>query len=313
MAHHPILDSLQPIIKNARFVTINDEALNMVVDAGFKPAPASDIGVDDLPHNLDEDGRIGFILILDALNFFFWGEPKWTIMRNGEALGGSHGLAYALKLAVESRALIVEPQALQALTKNDLANVLSANIEIPFLTERLNLLHALGRIMTEQGRENWKSIFNKTKRDALDVAQTLVETFPTIFKDEVMHEDQSVRFWKRAQLAANHLASLLQLETSTLTALADYKIPSVLRNLDVLEYNDDLAHRIYTKTELPAGSQEELEIRAHMIIAIDRLTRQYAAEVPGIKAIQVNEMLWWMGRKKSPTDKPPHRTKTIWY
>ncbi len=148
MANHPILDSINPILERARFVAIDDTALGSVVrNLDSHVLTQKDSTIENLPSNLDDDGRVGFIIVLDALNFFFWGDPKWTIMRDGQSLGGSHGLACVLKRAVESCVLKLNPQFLEALSQKMLANILVANADIPFLDERLTILRDLGRVM----------------------------------------------------------------------------------------------------------------------------------------------------------------------
>ncbi len=313
MAHHQILGSINPILERARFVTIDDAAIESIVkNLDPNALTQKDPTMEDLPSNLNEDGRVGFIIVLDALNFFFWGDPKWTITRDGQSLGGSHGLAHALKRGVEFDVLKLEPPFLEALSREALVDILVANIEIPFLDERLAILHDLGRITREKGIASWQSIIAGAT-DTLDVAQILVDTFPTVFKDEATHEGNIIRFWKRAQLAASHLSIFRQLDRSRLTALADYKIPSVLRSLGILRYEESLADRIDHHIEIESNSLEELEIRAHTIAAIDHATKLLQKSIPSITAIQLNDMFWLMGRKKSPSDKPHHRTKTIWY
>lgn len=103
------------------------------------------------------------------------------------------------------------------------------------------------------------------------------------------------------------------MDRSRLTALADYKIPSVLRNLGILRYEESLANRTDHRVEIKSGSREELEIRAHQIAAIDRATKLLQESIPSATAIQLNDVFWLMGRKKSPNNKSHHRTKTIWY
>src|SRR5262249_32967211 len=43
-----------------------------------------------------------YVLALDALNFCFWGEPRWRFSYRGEMLDGYRALAAALKRAVEA-------------------------------------------------------------------------------------------------------------------------------------------------------------------------------------------------------------------
>ncbi len=314
MDHHPILDSLRPVIANPRWVTINDARIKEVVTSiELDSLAKTDITTEQFPRDLTLSQSIGFILVYDALNFYFWGEPKWTVIKNGQPLGGSYGLLESLKTAIENGTPLLTPEGLQQLTSTHLADILKANTEIPFLSERLRLLKDLGRTLIEQHVESWSALLEGNHHDAFTIAERLTHIFPTVFKDEAVYQNQPVRFWKRAQLAALHLSHCIpSLNISGLTALANYKIPNVLRQLGILEYNPALAERIKRKEEIVAGSEEEMEIRASMVIAIDTATKQVQARFPEATAIQLNDLFWHMGRTL-PTDSPHHRTKTIWY
>lgn len=314
MDHHPILDSLRPVIADPHWVTINDTRIKEVV-ADIEPDSLAkiDLTAEQFPRDLTLSQSIGFILIYDALNFYFWGEPKWTVIKNGQSLGGSYGLLESLKLAIEDGAPLLTPEGLQHLTQVQLADILKANTQIPFLAERLHLLQDVGKVLMEQHVESWSALLEENHHDALAIAERLTHIFPTVFKDEAVYQNQPVRFWKRAQLAALHLSHCIpSLNISGLTALADYKIPNVLRQLGILEYHPVLAERIEKKEEIASGSEEEMEIRASMVIAIDTATKQLQVRLPEVMAIQLNDIFWHMGRTL-PTDNPHHRTKTIWY
>ncbi len=234
-------------------------------------------------------------------------------MKNGQPLGGSYGLLECLKVAIDSGVPLLTPEGLQHLTQAQLADILKANTQIPFLHERLELLQTMGRILIEQNIESWSALLEGSNHNALTIAERLTQIFPAIFKDEVTYGNEPVRFWKRAQLAALHLSHCIPaLNTSGLTALADYKIPNVLRQLGILEYYPALAKRIGKKEEIVAGSEEEMEIRASMVIAIDLATKQLQMHLPEATAIQLNDIFWHMGRTLQ-TNSPHHRTKTIWY
>jgi hypothetical protein len=314
MDHHPILDSLRPIVANARWVTINDTRLKDVV-ATIEPESLKkiDLTTEQFPRDLTLSQSIGFILIYDALNFYFWGEPKWTVMKNGQPLGGSYGLLECLKVAIDSGAPLLTPEGLQHLTEAHLADILKANTQIPFLHERLRLLQDMGKVLLERSVESWSALLEGNHHDAFMIAERLTHIFPMVFKDEAMYQNQPVRFWKRAQLAALHLSHFIpSLNISGLTALADYKIPNVLRQFGILEYHPVLAEKIEKKEEIVAGSEEEMEIRASMVIAVDLATKELQTRFPEATAIQLNDIFWRMGRTL-PTDAPHHRTKTIWY
>lgn len=320
---HPIFTSLASVLERPKYVRIDDEALERaLLELPPLDAGSSGLEADDIPERLTQDERLGFVMVLDALNFCFWGEPKWTMMKDGVALGGSTGLAYALKSAVESRRLILEPQALCALTHQNLRTIFAANTEIPLLDERLSLLHSLGESMQQTHVQAWQDVVGSMGGDALNIAERLVEIFPQVFGDEAVYLGEKVRFWKRVQLAAYHLISVAEAglvslfrvsrDCTRLTGLADYKIPQVLRERGILVYEEELSKKINRKELLPAGSQEELEIRASMVETVRRATNLLQKQQPSLTNIQVSNIFWSLGRTNVPIH-PHHRTKTIWY
>ena len=73
-----------------------------------------------------------------------------------------------------------------------------------------------------------------------------------------------------------------------------------------------LAEKIEKKEEIVAGCEEEMEIRASMVIAVDLARKELQTRFPEATAIQLNDIFCHMGRTLQ-TNSPHHRTKTIWY
>src|SRR5207253_2854288 len=85
-----------------------------------------------------------YVLALDALNFCFWGEPRWRISYRGETLDGYWALAAALKRAVEGGEPVLEAAFWAGLRREELARILAGEGEIPLLDERVASLRAAG-------------------------------------------------------------------------------------------------------------------------------------------------------------------------
>ncbi|RWV82143.1 hypothetical protein GW17_00056385 [Ensete ventricosum] len=60
-------------------------------------------------------------------------------------------------------------------------------------------------------------------------------------------------------------------DISSLTIFADYIIPAVLRQLGILKYSSTLSDSIDSKIEVCAGSEEEVEIRACSVYAVEKM------------------------------------------
>jgi len=65
--------------------------------------------------------------------------------------------------------------------------------------------------------------------------------------------------------------------------------------------------------EIPAGSREETEIRASAIWAAEKIKQGLKPKIPWIASAHLDLYFWLISQKKSPEDKPYHRTRTIFY
>jgi hypothetical protein len=69
-------------------------------------------------------------------------------------------------------------------------------------------------------------------------------------------------------------------------------------------------------TELPSGSEEEVEIRAASILAVEQLKQAANAQLAGAQqqllSIQLDWWLWHEGEKRR-SEQTHHRTRTIYY
>ncbi|MEI7919057.1 MAG: queuosine salvage family protein [bacterium] len=98
------------------------------------------------------------------------------------------------------------------------------------------------------------------------------------FEDVSIYKNQNIYFYKLAQLVVSDRYSLLPgtefeslIDKNSLTALADYKVPQMLRLQNILEYDNSLEEKIVKKIEIPHDSEEEIEIRANTVQAIEKI------------------------------------------
>jgi hypothetical protein len=64
---------------------------------------------------------------------------------------------------------------------------------------------------------------------------------------------------------------------------------------------------------LPAGSVEEVEIRAAALHTVELLVAELKAREPTINAMRVDFLLWHSSHAPRYQTYPPHRTRTIFY
>jgi hypothetical protein len=149
--------------------------------------------------------------------------------------------------------------------------------------------------------------------------QRVVSSFPS-FQDEAQYQGQTVFFWKRAQLFVADLHAAFSGQgwgryddIHELTAFADYKLPQVLRELGIISYHPDLAERIDLRQDLTKGGEEEIEIRAMTIRAVEELKKTFAGMGREVTSASVDQWLWQLGQLETFRKRPYHRCRTIFY
>ena len=118
-------------------------------------------------------------------------------------------------------------------------------------------------------------------------------------------------FYKRAQIAANdlHLAGVVDFpDIDRLTIFADNLVPHVLRLDGVLIYDDELAHAVDTRHELPAGER----VRARAARLRRPRLRALAARA-GVPPRTLDNWLWNRGQHPPYSERPAHITRTVFY
>jgi hypothetical protein len=268
-----------------------------------------------------QDQHIAFAFVYNALNFCYWGDPKWTVDIDGKQYDGSAAMWRSLQKAITSGYDLLSAKYLRNLPEADLKKIFAGNVQVPLFSERLRLLRKLGETIGDRYDSSFTSFVDKADWDTVKLVTLLAADIPDVFNDEVDYHGHSIKFYKRAQLIPAHLWDLHRFgmisreisNSDQLTAFADYKVPQLLRKFRILEYTADLANKIDHLVEIPAGSDEEIEIRAATIWAIELTTQAVKQRIPTANAAKVDGIFWFKGQKKSLDDKPYHRTKTIWY
>lgn len=129
-----------------------------------------------------------------------------------------------------------------------------------------------------------------------------------------------VPFHKRAQLTAIDLYIAFAGEGAgrfddmdRLTICADNLVPHVLRLDGILRYREELAARVDSGELLPAGSQEEVEIRACAVHAAERIVDALRHRGEKVNAMMLDNLLWHRGQEPFYRARPRHRTRTVFY
>jgi len=98
-----------------------------------------------------------------------------------------------------------------------------------------------------------------------------------------------------------------------LTLFADNLVPHVLRLEGVLVCTPQLAATIEAGVELVAGCEEEVELRAVALHAVERLVEVLAAAGRPTSALDLDQALWNAGQSPAIKARPRHRCRTRFY
>lgn len=306
-----ILTSCEYVVDNSKHVSINKENIRYLTDNISKInmshwLVSSPFGLLDLP----VDVIVNFLLIFEAIDFSFWGNPKWSIQTETGSLDGSIALLYSLLKYVKEN----KTTDLSNIKKNEFANILKGNIEIPLLEERLKIVRQVSKTVNKKMNGNFYKYIENINSDC-ELFEIIISNFPN-FKDERIYDGKKIYFYKLAQLLTSDILHIreikekIKMEYSHLIGCADYRIPQVLREMGILIYDKELTNFVDKQIELPINSEYEVEIRANMLIVIDMIYEQLKGKY---SHIDINDYLFMKKNDKNLILKPYHLSRCINY
>ncbi|HEX7021299.1 MAG TPA: queuosine salvage family protein [Trueperaceae bacterium] len=306
------------VARQARYVRFHEESLPAYLAAlplGEAAAPAY-----DLRHHFrgEPAATVAYVLTLDAVNF---GSGYFPHLQKRPSMSGYFTVASRLKDAFEAAGPI--PAAgLRALTPPDTARLFGQDLEDPVrreLMERFTVALAdLGDFLLR----SWGGSFTALVTAAEGSAETLVEILAEMpwFCDVSSYRGQEVPLMKRAQITASDLSLALDgqgygwfRDLDRLTIFADNAVPHVLHTDGLLRYDEGLAARIEAGENIPAGSEEEVEIRAVALYAVERMAETLRWDGRALGARELDILLWNRGQGARYKSRKRHRTRTVFY
>jgi hypothetical protein len=306
------------VARQARFVRL--------VDARIAPYAASlaaagiPTPVYDTAHHAQGSvaGTVAFQLTLDTVNF---GSGYFPHLRKRPGMSGYLTVASSLKERWERDGPLTGTE-LRAMTVTDSA-VLFGQEGNPGPAQELMALFAqalndLGAWLG--GRYDDDPL--GPMEDAGESGGRLVELVSEMpfFRDVSIYEGTEVPLYKRAQILITDVAIAFDgqgpgsfHDLDRLTIFADNLVPHVLRVDGVLAYHDGLLGRIERGELIPAGSPEEIEIRAVTVHAVERIVAELGASGVSAAARELDYLLWNRGSGAEYKAVPRHRTRTVFY
>lgn len=304
-----IIESNKYVIENAKYIQINKEEIKKFAN-GIQEINIKN-WLYNSPYNLFNENVetiITFLLYFEAIDFSFWGSPKWQIETSNGKEDGSMALMYAMLRYIR------ENKTFDNLTKEKFKKYLQGNIDIPLLEERYQIIKNVNKVVNETfSGDFYNAIYNLTNDEEL--FKFIIDNFED-FKDIRTYEGKKIYFYKLAQLLTSDILHIrekkenIKVDYSHLVGCSDYKIPQGLRALNLVKYNEELANIVDNKIEIKENSKYEVEIRATVIYVIDVIKRLLNNKV---NAIELNDYIWLMSKNKELPKRPYHLTRTTNY
>jgi hypothetical protein len=264
------------------------------------------------------EDSVAFIITLDAINF---GSGYFPHLRKRPGMSGYFTIASSLTDLFTKRGPL-SARELSEITASDCAKIFAQDMDDPAVAELMSLF---SRALTDLGsylRARFHGRFSELIAAADHSAVRLVDILRVmpLFFDEEQYRGMNVPFYKRAQITASDLNLAFDgkepgefYDLDELTIFADNMVPHVLRVDGILSYNKDLVARIGEGELIPAGSEEEVEMRACAVHVVELIVEAITAIGDQVTAQQLDNALWNRGQNPEYKAIPRHRTRTPYY
>jgi hypothetical protein len=306
------------VAHQAKFVRLVDAQIAPYaasLTAGGRPTP-----VYDTAHHARGSvaETVAFLLTLDTVNF---GSGYFPHLCKRPGMSGYFTVASALKERWEREGPLTGTE-LRGLGAADCVVLFGQEANVRPAQELMALFaHALNDLGLWLGRRYDDDPLGPVD-DAGHSAARLVELVSEMpfFRDVSTYRGYEVPLYKRAQLLSADLAIAFDgqgpgsfHDLDRLTIFADNLVPHVLRVDRLLVYDDELLARIERGELIPAGSPEEIEIRAVAVHVVERIVGELSASGISVTARDLDYLLWNRGQGAAYKALPRHRTRTVFY
>ncbi|KAL9327600.1 hypothetical protein ACSQ67_002603 [Phaseolus vulgaris] len=269
---------------------------------------------------------VQYLFVLDALNFCFWPDKDLNY----------DDLASGLKAALQNDNSAFDADRLQKYTEEiifyqysiitnefimlgpQLRELLRWPRPLPLEDERVRLLHEVGIELERNFEGKASNLVQSCGKSAVNLVALVARHFPG-FRDHTVYKGRQVFLYKRAQIFAADLWGAFGgqgygefKDIGSLTIMADYIVPAVLRQLGVLKYSPTLASTIESSGEIGPGTEEEVELRACSVHAVEKM-RELISVKSGRQVLSVELDLWLWAAGVQCTSLQHHRTLSIYY
>ncbi|HEU4390898.1 MAG TPA: queuosine salvage family protein [Blastocatellia bacterium] len=264
------------------------------------------------------DDTVAFILTLDSINF---GSGYFPHLRKRPGMSGYFTVASSLTDHFRKRGPVPTEELIR-ISASDCGRIFNQDEAGPageLMSLFARALNDLGSHVGERFSGNFAGLVESAGRSAARLIEEL--SGMPFFRDVQEYQALKVPFYKRAQLTAGDLSLAFNgkgpgefHDIDRLTVFADNLVPHVLRVDGLLVYDEQLASRIDSGELIVAGSDEEIEIRACALHAVEMIADELRRSGLNATASRLDYLLWNRGQQPFYKQaKPRHRTRTVFY
>lgn len=303
------------VAAHADHVRIDETALTRAVQDLPDQPPANVFDPEHHYLSQDREAAASYVMLLDALNFGSGFKP-FLVAEGWELIDGSIYYTQSKRLKDTFAQESLGVAKLSGWTVDDIAAIFALP-QGPNARAWAELAVRSAHQLAHMIAEHYQGSFSRFVEAAGGSVFPLVSTLAHLscYDDKASYKGRLVGFYKRAQITAMdlHLAwrqydEVLFSDTDELTIFADNAVPASLRALGVLDISPELAARIDRQELLPAGSAEEVELRACAAHAVELL-----AAAKHMRVADIDHILWHQSAEGRLKGVPSHRTKTLFY
>ena len=319
-----VLSSLNPVIENLQTINLNlDQIMNVADWIAYEDFPPPEQNISK--NNPDEFIRT--TMLINTLNFAFTdfeSSTKYEIIREGKVLSDSEAMFVQIQEAISSGVQLYNGNVLSDLDDKQLKNIFKGNIEMPMMSERLDILLNVGAKLSDDYEGDWMNFINAGPKKLYDNGEGLIERltseFPRFDDTSQYAEKYNVHFYKLAQLAFWGIHAELAgtgdfyiEDMQSMSAFADYIVPVALEVMKIVEYSEELRNKITNGEIIARDSLEEIEIRTTSLYITAKLTEEINKRRPAEKSIIIPQLDYRLWKQYHATHRPHHLTITTMY
>lgn len=314
-----VRESTKKVTKQAKFIKLNPQKLEQLAQKLDPQKIKKAYGyTGEFYFRGKKEDLLNYVVTLNAMNFGSGLSAEWREKRKYKE-SSFKSVALALKKEIEGGNNLSSDFA-KKVKKEQIAKMLETEPDFELIGMFEKSLNELGEFtISNFGNYSNLIISLKPENRAEELVNLLMQNL-SCYIDIASYNEFEVYFLKRAQILANDLYLAFEgkdygevRDIDKLTMFADNLVPHYFRVEGGLEYNQQLLDRIQKEIKIPAGSKEEIEIRAFGIQCVEKLKEILSKKDPTIISAAIDWYIWEIAHDLKYKSVPRHQTVTFFY